>query len=419
MNRHVKEKEYAITKKRSKKNKSSLVNKTWIACDQNQKFKYKDQEHRLHIFSRVTECSFECIAKLKNDEKNVSVNENQKIWSLMIKHDAHNYSSSLSAAHSAQRKLTMTTDVLREIAKKQRKDSSTKQIMIDLRMNANEENSFFKTRDIYNAIAHLRKEELDSLTSTQTLMRDLSDNDKWFMKIEKNDLQRLQYLFFTSNFMQKLLIENLEVLIMNCIYKTNRYKMPLLIIIDVTNLNIFFYVDFCFMKDERFNDYVWALKTTKELYELLQLQSSIVILSNDDKTLAFVIIEIYDVDQMQHELCVWHIEKNVLEHVKKGKYFDINEKFEIFMNRFKDIIYVSIVAILEERYNNLYRDVDVDIVIYIEETHWDHRKKWAKYYIDKFLHFDNITISRDEKEHHVLKNRLQYSIDELLCQLHR
>ncbi len=68
--------------------------------------------------------------------------------------------------------------------------------------------------------------------------------------------EKLKFLFFTSKCMQKLLRENFEILIMNCIYKINKYKMLLLIIINVTSLNIFYYVIFCFMKDESFNNYV-------------------------------------------------------------------------------------------------------------------------------------------------------------------
>ena len=41
------------------------------------------------------------------------------------------------------------------------------------------------------------------------------------------------------------------VLIMDCTYKTNRYKMPLLDIVGVTALNTSFYVGFCFVfKDD-------------------------------------------------------------------------------------------------------------------------------------------------------------------------
>ena len=133
------------------------------------------------------------------------------------------------------------------------------------------------------------------------------------------------------------------------------------------------------------------------------------------KILAFAITQIYDVDEMIHELCVWHVEKNVLEHCKK--YFVINEKFEIFMKIFKDIIYSSIEKILQKKWMNFNREIDVNIVIYIEDNHWNNRKKWVKYYTDKVLHFDNIITSRDEKRHHVVKNRLQYSIDEFKSQL--
>jgi len=46
-----------------------------------------------------------------------------------------------------------------------------------------------------------------------------------------------------------------EVILMNCIYKINKYKMSLLIIIKVIALNIIFYVAFYFMKGENYIDY--------------------------------------------------------------------------------------------------------------------------------------------------------------------
>ncbi len=52
-----------------------------------------------------------------------------------------------------------------------------------------------------------------------------------------------------------MLVDYYEVILMDCTYKTNRYKMPLLIIIEVIALNITFYVAFCFMKGENYSDY--------------------------------------------------------------------------------------------------------------------------------------------------------------------
>jgi len=53
-----------------------------------------------------------------------------------------------------------------------------------------------------------------------------------------------------------MLKRNSEVLIMNCIYKINRYKMSLLIITEVTALNTSFFVGFCFMEAEKTANYV-------------------------------------------------------------------------------------------------------------------------------------------------------------------
>ncbi len=53
-----------------------------------------------------------------------------------------------------------------------------------------------------------------------------------------------------------MLKRNSEILIMNCIYKINRYKMSLLIITEVTALNTSFFVEFCFMEAEKTANYV-------------------------------------------------------------------------------------------------------------------------------------------------------------------
>ena len=56
--------------------------------------------------------------------------------------------------------------------------------------------------------------------------------------------------------MQKFFHENHEVLLLNYIYKINKFKMLLLIIIEIIFLNIIFYVDLCFIKKECYNNYI-------------------------------------------------------------------------------------------------------------------------------------------------------------------
>ena len=56
--------------------------------------------------------------------------------------------------------------------------------------------------------------------------------------------------------MQLLLIKHYEMLIINYIYKINKYKISLLIIIEIIFSNFIFYVEFCFIKIEIFENYL-------------------------------------------------------------------------------------------------------------------------------------------------------------------
>ena len=111
---------------------------------------------------------------------------------------------------------------------------------------------------------------------------------------KKKDSDELKFLFFTSDCIQELLRDHSEVLIMNVIYKTNRYKMPLLIIIDVTYLSIIFYVAFCFIKEENYSDYLWIMQILKRRFDYLHLSYSITALTDEDKALTSALYIIFN-----------------------------------------------------------------------------------------------------------------------------
>jgi len=88
--------------------------------------------------------------------------------------------------------------------------------------------SIFKPQDIWNINATFKAEAIESLTPMQALMRYLNESPKWYVdprKKEHND--KLAFLFFIPECMQKLLREHPEILIMNYTYETNRYKLNL------------------------------------------------------------------------------------------------------------------------------------------------------------------------------------------------
>ena len=106
-------------------------------------------------------------------------------------------------------------------------------------------NAMIIFRNVYNFQTQLRRDELEFFTFIQVLIREF-DRDDWVYVFEKNEKNQITNFFFTRNTCQEILKSNFEILVINCIYKINRFKMPLLVINDQTTLHIFFYVVFCF-----------------------------------------------------------------------------------------------------------------------------------------------------------------------------
>ncbi len=147
-------------------------------------------------------------------------------------------------------------------------------------------NSLVKTQDVYNIKTQMRRDKLESMTSMQALMHQLDEND-WIYAFQKDRLNQITHLFFSKKSSQSILKINYEILIMNCTYKTNRYKMSLMIISDQIALHKNFYVVFCFMTKKKQNDYVWVLQQLKHFYHQLKLLDLIVFITDMKRDNAF------------------------------------------------------------------------------------------------------------------------------------
>jgi hypothetical protein len=102
----------------------------------------------------------------------------------------HNHESILAEAHSILRNLIMTSEIKSEISRQIVIQTSFSKILSSLRIldinedivdaNANVEkmiNSMIKARDIYNIRTQMRRNNLESLTSIQILIRELNASD--------------------------------------------------------------------------------------------------------------------------------------------------------------------------------------------------------------------------------------------------
>lgn len=107
-------------------------------------------------------------------------------------------------------------------------------------------------------------------------------------------------------------------------YRTNKNKMPLIIISEVTSLNTSYYVAFAFISKKSYEVNKWLLECVQDLYKYFHIpdQNVILIDAQNGFILAIFIVYLPAFDL----LCLWHINGNVLVHAKNVLII----KYEIF-----------------------------------------------------------------------------------------
>jgi hypothetical protein len=174
---------------------------------------------------------------------------------------------------------------------------------------------------------------------------DLSTAD-WVFAVKKDADNHVQNLFFAHQKQIELLLANPDILLMDCTYRTNKYRLPLLHILGCTNLQTFFSAGFCFLSNETQADYHWAIANF-----LLKTGTSLprVFISDQEDALKQAAHTLLPgVPQL---LCVWHINKNVqtkaqqtwrdADGVTKEEKQKIAEKRAEFMKRWTQVCPVS------------------------------------------------------------------------------
>lgn len=119
-----------------------------------------------------------------------------------------------------------------------------------------------KMKAIYNARQKLRVEARQGLTLIQYLLKMLKENDYVFNYLEDCD-HNITNLFMCHKKSIQLAKCFPHVFVLDCTYKTNKYKMPLFEIVGITSTGKTFNLAFVFMDRERENNYEWALEMIK------------------------------------------------------------------------------------------------------------------------------------------------------------
>jgi MULE transposase domain len=111
------------------------------------------------------------------------------------------------------------------------------------------------SHNIYNARKRQKQSALGGNTPAQALVKAL-ELSSYYHRIKTDESGCLTHIFFAHPKSLLQLQSYPDVLLMDCTYKTNRFKIPFLTIVGSTNLNTTFFVAFILLLEEVVEDYM-------------------------------------------------------------------------------------------------------------------------------------------------------------------
>ncbi len=201
VNIHASKEGYAITTKRSKKNKKVELRKMCMQCDKDGVFKAK-RFRKKETATRGDECLFMIIATRDNKIES---------WFLIITDAIHNHPPTLPGAHLIHWWFARTDKVIELIVSPTRIGASSKQVIAAIRSGTDEENPLVKPKDVYNEHSTQRQKQPGPLTQVQALMVEIHKKDDWYTYCIEDDEDRIEQ---NNCFLQRRSLKKLSSTIM-------------------------------------------------------------------------------------------------------------------------------------------------------------------------------------------------------------
>ncbi|KAI7768235.1 hypothetical protein LZL87_014081 [Fusarium oxysporum] len=272
-------------------------------------------------------------------------------------------------------------------------------------------------QDIYNCIARGKRELAKGQSHMHALANELESEGFW-SQIRLNETGRATAVFFAHPKSLEYAKLYPEVLILDCTYKTNKYKMPQLDMVGVDACQRSFCVVFAFLGGEEEAHFIWALGRLRYIYELHGAAFPSVILT--DRCLACInaVSSPSCFPESALILCLWHINKAVLGHCMPAFARDKDDSqglkaWKEFYDSWHEIVALSTEDIYNarlEKFMERYLPDYVSEVGYIIETWMDpHKERFVKAWVHQYMHFDQLVTSRAEGIHRLIKAHLKSS----------
>ncbi|KAL8457224.1 hypothetical protein ACS0TY_035171 [Phlomoides rotata] len=262
-------------------------------------------------------------------------------------------------------------------------------------------------RTIYNARNKYRISEYCGRSQLQYLMSKLVENKYFHYTISCQKTNTLKELFFAHPVSVQLVRAFPKILIIDCTYKTNRYRLPYLEIVGVTSTGMTFSVGYMYLEAEKEENYTWALGVLRDLLGDVCLHTMIII----DREKALMNTVASKFLESRHFLCTWHIAKNVFAKCKG--HFTSNVQWEDFYNQFNRVMFSNSEKDFEDVVRVLHSDFATSMksVNYVMNQWIDpYKERFVTAWTNQVMHFGNTTTNRVESHHSALKRMLGNSL---------
>jgi hypothetical protein len=134
---------------------------------------------------------------------------------------------------------------------------------------------------------------------------------------------RFERLFFAHPDAIQIYKKHPKVVLLDCTYKTNRFRMPLLNICAVTGNRKTIQVALCFLSGEKGPDYDWAIEKFEEVMNSHEIPEPDTWVT--DRELALMNTLDYIFPDSDHLLCTWHVNMNILANCRKHYPADLRD----------------------------------------------------------------------------------------------
>lgn len=267
-------------------------------------------------------------------------------------------------------------------------------------------------KQVYNARYRSKVTVRGSMTEMQHLIKCLEGKNYVYQYRTVGETSCIQDIFFAHPKSVKLFNSFPSVLVMDCTYKTNRYKMPLFQIVGVTSTMKTYTVCFALLKNEKRDNFTWALEACRGLLRSKDMSPSVIV---TDRCTALMNSNAVVFPKSKQLVCTLHVRKNVkakaktLCKVRETKEVKAADVVKRVMKAFDSVVFSS----TEEEYLETVDEFNKicaqwpRFLEYVQETVWKTDKEKLVYaWTDRVMHLGNTTSNRVESAHGRLKSNI-------------